>query len=92
MSCCPGPFYDTEAHANNTLETDHGRLKARLRPMRGLKRDHTATVIVTGHGLSTDIIAASLDAYLVALNKLRGAEIAGAGAAFIAPSATQELP
>ncbi len=49
MSCCPGPFYDTEAHANNTLETDHGRLKARLRPMRGLKRDHTATVIVTGH-------------------------------------------
>jgi transposase-like protein len=45
----PGAFHDTEAHANNTLETDHGRLKARLRPMRGLKRDHTATVIVAGH-------------------------------------------
>ena len=36
-------------HANNRLETDHGRLKARLRPMRGLKRDHTARVIVAGH-------------------------------------------
>ena len=35
--------------ANNSLETDHGRLKARLRPMRGLKRDRTATVIVAGH-------------------------------------------
>ncbi len=39
----------TPHHANNALETDHGRLKARLRPMRGLKRDRTARVIVTGH-------------------------------------------
>ena len=38
----PGAFHDSEAHANNPLETDHGRLKARLRPMRGLKRDRTA--------------------------------------------------
>src|SRR5712692_315626 len=38
-----------ELHANNSLETDHGRLKARLRPMRGLKRDRTARVIVAGH-------------------------------------------
>jgi transposase-like protein len=45
----PAAFHDTEAHANNPLETDHGRLKARLRPMRGLKRDRTARVIVAGH-------------------------------------------
>jgi transposase-like protein len=45
----PAAFHDTEVHANNTLEADHGRLKARLRPMRGLKRDRTARVIVTGH-------------------------------------------
>ncbi len=45
----PGAFHDSEAHANNPLETDHGRLKARLRPMRGLKRDRTARVIVAGH-------------------------------------------
>jgi transposase-like protein len=45
----PGAFHDTEVHANNRLETDHGRLKARLQPMRGLKRDRTARVIVAGH-------------------------------------------
>ncbi len=45
----PAAFHDTEAHANNPLETDHGRLKARLRPMRGLKRHRTAPVIVAGH-------------------------------------------
>jgi IS6 family transposase len=42
----PAAFHDTEAYANNPIETDHGRLKARLRPMRGLKRDRTARVIV----------------------------------------------
>ena len=45
----PAAFHDTGVHANNVLETDHGRLKARLRPMRGLKRDRTARVIVAGH-------------------------------------------
>src|SRR5262249_40286936 len=45
----PAAFHDMEAHANNPLETDHGRLKARLRPMRGLKRDRTARVIVAAH-------------------------------------------
>jgi IS6 family transposase len=45
----PSAFHRTDLHANNSLETDHGRLKARLRPMRGLKRDRTARVIVAGH-------------------------------------------
>jgi transposase-like protein len=45
----PGAFHDTGVHANNPLETDHGRLKSRLRPMGGLKRDRTARVIVAGH-------------------------------------------
>ena len=45
----PAASHRTERHANNRLETDHGRLKARLRPMRGLKRDCTARVIVAGH-------------------------------------------
>ena len=48
----PAAFHDTEVHANNPLETDHGRLKVRLRPMRGLKRDRTARVIVAGHALA----------------------------------------
>ena len=34
---------------NNRVEADHGRLKARLRPMRGLKTDRTAGVIAAGH-------------------------------------------
>jgi transposase, IS6 family len=45
----PEAIHRTELHANNRLEADHGRLKARLRPMRGLKRDRTARVIVAGH-------------------------------------------
>jgi IS6 family transposase len=31
------------------LSDDHGRLKARLRPMRGLKRLRSARVICAGH-------------------------------------------
>src|SRR6266498_1340799 len=45
----PAAFHDAEVNANNPIETDHGRLKARLRPMRGLKGDRTARVIVAAH-------------------------------------------
>jgi transposase-like protein len=40
----------TDRYANNRVECDHGRLKARLRPMRGLKQDRCARVIIVGHG------------------------------------------
>ena len=33
----PESLHTTEQYANNRVECDHGRLKARLRPMRGLK-------------------------------------------------------
>ena len=36
-------------YANNRVECDHGRLKARLRPMRGLQSDRTASVVIQGH-------------------------------------------
>ena len=45
----PGSLHTTEQHANNRVECDHGRLKARLRPMRGLKSDRTASVLIRGH-------------------------------------------
>jgi transposase-like protein len=32
------------------VEADHGRLKARLRPMGGLKQDRSARVVIAGHG------------------------------------------
>ena len=51
----PAAFHNTEQYANNRIEADHGRLKARLRPMRGLKRDHTARVIMRGHALMQNI-------------------------------------
>jgi len=47
----PAAWHRTDRYANNRLEADHGRLKARLRPMRGLKRDRSARVIVVGHAL-----------------------------------------
>jgi transposase, IS6 family len=34
---------------NNPIESDHGRLKSRLRPMRGLKRLRSTRVICAGH-------------------------------------------
>ena len=43
----PGAFHNTEQY--NRIESDHGRRKSRLRPMRGLKRDRTARVIMPGH-------------------------------------------
>jgi transposase-like protein len=45
----PGACHIVEQYANNPVESDHGRLKARLRPMRGLKRLRSARVISTGH-------------------------------------------
>jgi transposase-like protein len=37
-----------EQYANNPIEADHGRLKSRLKPMRGLKRLRSARVISAG--------------------------------------------
>jgi transposase-like protein len=45
----PASLHDTTQYANNRVEADHGRLKARLRPMRGLKRDRTASIVIEGH-------------------------------------------
>jgi transposase-like protein len=51
----PAVFHNVEQYANNRVECDHGRLKARLRPMRGLKRDRSARVIVRGHALMQNL-------------------------------------
>jgi IS6 family transposase len=45
----PTALHDTTQYANNRVEADHGRLMARLRPMRGLKRDRTASIAIRGH-------------------------------------------
>ena len=51
----PAVFHNVEQYANNRIECDHGRLKARLRPMRGLKRNRSARVIVRGHALMQNL-------------------------------------
>jgi IS6 family transposase len=45
----PPALHNTGQYENNRVESDHGRLKARLRPMRGLKTDRTASVVIRGH-------------------------------------------
>jgi transposase, IS6 family len=47
----PSARHVTERYGNNWVEADHGRLKARLRPMRGLKHLATTAVIALGHAL-----------------------------------------
>ena len=42
-------LHTLEQYANNPAEADHGRLKARLRPMRGLKRPRSARILAAGH-------------------------------------------
>lgn len=39
---------------NNRCEADHGRLKARLRPTRGLKTNRTASVVIRGHAFHSE--------------------------------------
>ena len=51
----PDSLHDTTQYANNRVEADHGRLKARLRPMHGLKRDRTASVIMRGHAFVQNV-------------------------------------
>ena len=48
----PTAWHRTDRYANNRVEADHGRLKARLRPMRGLKRDRSARVVIVGHAFT----------------------------------------
>jgi len=45
----PSARHIVEQYANNPIETDHGQLKARLRPMRGLKRHRSARTLAAGH-------------------------------------------
>jgi transposase-like protein len=44
----PAAWHHVEQYANNRIEADHGRLKHRLRPMRGLRIDRTAQVVIAG--------------------------------------------
>jgi IS6 family transposase len=51
----PAAWHRTDQYANNHIEADHGRLKSRLRPMRELKQDHSARIIIPGHGFVQNV-------------------------------------
>ena len=51
----PFAWHRTDRYANNRVECDHGRLKARLRPMRGLKQDRSARVIIAGNAFVQNV-------------------------------------
>ena len=51
----PAAWHRTDQYANTRVECDHGRLKARLRPMRGLKQDRSARVIIAGHAFVQNV-------------------------------------
>jgi transposase-like protein len=44
----PAAWHHVERYANNPIEADHGQLKRRPRPMRGLQTDRTAQVVIAG--------------------------------------------
>src|SRR5215469_14291496 len=51
----PGALHRTGRYRTNGLERDHGFLKERLRPMRGLKSVASAAIFVRGHALMRNI-------------------------------------
>jgi transposase, IS6 family len=51
----PAACHVTEQYGKNPIESVHGRLKSRLRPMRGLKQLRCARVITAGHAFIQNI-------------------------------------
>ena len=45
----PDARHGTMKYLNNRIEADHGRLKARLRPTRGIKTDRSLRIVAAGH-------------------------------------------
>jgi hypothetical protein len=56
----PAAAHITEQYDNNPIESDHARLKARLRPMRGLKQVRSAARIAAGHASHRTSAAATM--------------------------------
>ena len=70
----PGAFHHTAQYANNRVGCDHGRLKARLGPMRGLKTDRTAQVVIAGHAFVQNVRRGHYELGVAGEPRLRVAE------------------
>ncbi len=51
----PATHHIDARRANNRIESDHSQLKARLRPMRGLKRVRSAQTVSLGHAFVQNV-------------------------------------
>jgi len=51
----PTAWHRTDRYGNNRVEADHGQLKRRLRPMRGIKTDAGARVVTAGHAFMQNL-------------------------------------
>jgi hypothetical protein len=51
----PEAMHTTDQYANNRAESDPGRLKSRLRPMRGLNRYRSAHTLAAGHAFMQNL-------------------------------------
>ena len=71
----PGARRVLERYANNVVEADHGRLRARLRPMRGVKTISSLRTIVAGHAFVQNLHRArsNLTADLPVQDRVRAA-------------------
>jgi len=71
----PSAWHHVERYANNPIEADHAQLKRRLRPMRGLRTDRTAQVIIVGHAFVQNLHRGHYD---LALDAPTGTRLAAA--------------
>ena len=71
----PAAWHHVEQHANNPIEADHSQLKHRLRPMRGLRTDRTAQVVIAGHAFMQNLRRGH---YELGLDTPRGLRVAAA--------------
>jgi transposase-like protein len=51
----PQARHHIEQYANSPIEAHHSQLKHRLRPMRGLRTDTNAQVIIIGHAFMQNL-------------------------------------
>ena len=55
VAAVPGVLHRTGRSRTNGVEREHGFLKERLRPMRGLKSIASAAIFINGHALMRNI-------------------------------------
>jgi transposase-like protein len=67
----PAAWHHVEQYANNPIEADHGQLKRRLRPMRGLQTGQTAQVVIAGHAFVQNLRRGHYELGVDALPALR---------------------